>query len=318
MEGVLTTTTYPVIGRELYRGNVNTWECDEMGHMNVRFYVSKAQEALAILGHNLGLGPTHQREIGTALTVSDHHIRFLREMHAGAGLYACGGVVEHGTDWLQVYIEIRNAQTHEPAATFSTMVHHTDPDMGARIPMPKSVFPTLEADQISIPDHARPRGMTLDAPSGEASLARAEDLGMPVISQGVVQRGQCNENGLMHTQHFIGRISDGIVNFMPLLHGDGGNARTPGKVGGAAVEYRMCYHRRPRAGDIVIVRSGLKSLGERTFHLVHWVLDAVTGEAFATSEAVALSLDLEARKSLPIDPERRSIMESKIVPGLSI
>ncbi|MGF1453799.1 MAG: thioesterase family protein [Alphaproteobacteria bacterium] len=314
----MSTIATPVVGRELYRGNVNTWECDEMGHMNVRFYVSKAQEALAILGHHLGLGPTHQRETGTALTVSDHHIRFLREMHAGTGLYVCGGVVEHGQDWLQVYLEIRNAHTHEATATFTTLVHHTDPDMGARIPLPYSVSPALKADRVAIPDHARPRGMALDAPSGTASLARAEELGMPVISHGVVQRSQCNENGLMHTQHFIGRVSDGIVNFMPTLLTDGSNARTPGKVGGAAVEYRMCYARRPRAGDIVIVRSGLKSLGERTFHLVHWILDGVTGEAFATSEAVALSLDLEARKSLPIDPERRSFMETKIVPGLMI
>ena len=30
----------------LWRGNANTWECDELGHLNVRFYMAKAQEAL--------------------------------------------------------------------------------------------------------------------------------------------------------------------------------------------------------------------------------------------------------------------------------
>ena len=32
---------------EVYRGSINTWECDEMGHMNVRFYVAKMMEGLA-------------------------------------------------------------------------------------------------------------------------------------------------------------------------------------------------------------------------------------------------------------------------------
>ena len=27
-------------GLEVWRGGVNTWECDEMGHLNVRFYVA--------------------------------------------------------------------------------------------------------------------------------------------------------------------------------------------------------------------------------------------------------------------------------------
>ncbi len=307
-----------LIGWELYRGNVNTWECDEMGHMNVRFYVAKAQQALAILGYHVGLGPVHQRETGTALTVRDHHIRFLREMHAGAGLYCCGGVVNHDESSFTAYIEIRNAQTHEPTATFTMLVDHTDPDMGARIPLPASKRTSLGAHLIEIPDHGRPKGMDLETPTQKASLSLAEELGMVMISQGVVTPSQCNENGLMHTQHFIGRVSDGIVNFMPTLQPGGGTNRVAGKIGGAAVEYRMCYRRRPRAGDIVTVRSGLKALGTRTFHLIHWLLDGVTGDALATSEAVALTLDLEARKSMPIDPEARAFMETRIIPGVSV
>ena len=40
-----------------YRGGVNTWECDEMGHMNVRFYVTKAEEGLGVFASALGLTP---------------------------------------------------------------------------------------------------------------------------------------------------------------------------------------------------------------------------------------------------------------------
>ena len=34
-------------------GGVNTWECDEMGHLNVKFWVAKAMEALAGLAREL-------------------------------------------------------------------------------------------------------------------------------------------------------------------------------------------------------------------------------------------------------------------------
>ena len=33
----------------LWSGIANTWDCDEMGHMNVRVYVEKAMEGLGSL-----------------------------------------------------------------------------------------------------------------------------------------------------------------------------------------------------------------------------------------------------------------------------
>ncbi len=302
----------------LYRGNVNTWECDEMGHMNVRFYVQKTQEALGVLGHMAGLGPTHLRTTGTALTVTDHHIRFLNELRAGAGIYAVGGIVAGLPHGFRAYIELRDSLTHTPSATFNTVVEQRDPDMGARIPLPDRVRSTFPHTPGQIPDHAQPRGIQITDPDGTACMARAEELGMPVIGQGMVLRSQCNENDLMHTQHFIGRISDGVINFLPTLRPEKGEYRDDGKTGSAVVEYRVCYHARPRAGDIVMVRSGLKAVSNRTMHLVHWVLDGVTGAALATSEAIGVTLDLEARKSVPLPDDVRTHMESKVIKGLSV
>ena len=47
---------------EIGMGSVQVGECDVMGHMNVRHYVSRALEALAWLGFELGLGPAYARE----------------------------------------------------------------------------------------------------------------------------------------------------------------------------------------------------------------------------------------------------------------
>ena len=42
-------------GLEVWRGGVNTWECDRMGHLNVRFHVAHAAEGLVGLAAGLGL-----------------------------------------------------------------------------------------------------------------------------------------------------------------------------------------------------------------------------------------------------------------------
>lgn len=42
-------------GVEVWRGGVNVWECDEMGHMNVRFYVTRAMQGLVGLAAELGM-----------------------------------------------------------------------------------------------------------------------------------------------------------------------------------------------------------------------------------------------------------------------
>ena len=36
---------------DTFRGSVNTWECDEVGHMNVQFYVARASDAAFYLRH---------------------------------------------------------------------------------------------------------------------------------------------------------------------------------------------------------------------------------------------------------------------------
>ena len=59
-------------------GSVQIGECDVMGHMNVQHYISRALDALAWFGFELGLGPAYAREHGAGLVPADQHIRFVR------------------------------------------------------------------------------------------------------------------------------------------------------------------------------------------------------------------------------------------------
>jgi acyl-CoA thioester hydrolase len=57
---------------------------------------------------------------------------------------------------------------------------------------------------------------------------------------------------------------------------------------------------------------------DKAQRLAHWVLDPETGAAWATSEAVAVSLDLEARKIVPLSDEMKARLAERVTPGLSL
>ena len=86
-------TAEPLPGVEIWRGGVNTWDCDEMGHMNVRHYVVRAMEGLIGLAAELGMPQAFSPHANATLLVKEHHVRFLREAHAGAPLTMLGGVI---------------------------------------------------------------------------------------------------------------------------------------------------------------------------------------------------------------------------------
>ena len=87
--------------------------------------------------------------------------------------------------------------------------------------------------------------------------------------------------------------------------------------GGAALEYRFVYRAAAADGDLLVVKSGLKSVGAKTYVWSHWLLDGETGECFATAEAVAISMDLNTRKAIDIPPDMRAALERLVVPGIS-
>lgn len=307
-------------GVEIWRGGVNTWDCDEMGHMNVRHYVVRAMEGLAGLAAELCLPHAFTPYANATLLVKDHHIRFLREAHAGATLHMLGGVIEISDTEAKLLQLLVHSATGELAATFQTTVVHATPREGEIFPWPKITRERAEALKIDIPEKAQARSLDLSPFIPTASLERAESLGMQRIGLGALSPTECDVHGRMRAEQFIGRVSDGIGSFIGpfrdvvVEHADPAPART----GGAVLEYRIAYLAWPRAGDRVEIRSGLVGSDPRTMRVVHWMLDPATGRAWGTSEAVAITFDLDARKAVPVTPAAQAALKAHCVEGLAL
>ena len=308
------------LGVEVWRGCVNTWECDEMGHMNVRFYVARAMEGLVGLAAALGMPQAFSPDANATLQVREQHIRFLREARPGASLFMRGAVIEMGESEARLLLVLFHAGG-EPAASFQTVVAHVTPGEDPRaFGWPRHALEQAKALTTQIPSYAAARSVGLGGFVSQASLERADALGLMAISAGSIGGQDCDVFGRMRTEQFIGRVSDGIAALAAPTRAvilETAQPR-PQRIGGAVLEYRLAHLAWPRAGDRFVVRSGMAGLNDRTQRLVHWMLDPHSGKAWGTSEAVAVTLDLDARKIVAVSPAARGALEKRVIAGLAL
>ncbi|WP_417494183.1 thioesterase family protein [Maricaulis sp.] len=304
---------------EIWRGNANAWECDELGHMNVKFYLSKANEALGGLAAQTGLKNIHRADANATLLPKALHVRFLAEARPGAPLMIEGGWTGISDTGCSAVLVMRHGGTGKPAASFRIDLDHISPRDGRAFTWP-SYFPAqLEARSVTVPDFAGPRGVA-DTSSGTtaASLERADELGLAHVGLGRFTPDEVDVFGRMRTEVLLGRISNSVVNFSQAFPEEWAfhQGQTEASIGSALLECRILPHRWPRAGDGYVVRSGLKSFGPKVRNIVHWVLDPVTGRPWWTMEGVAAPMDLDARKILDLSPAVRPGLDAACIAGL--
>lgn len=98
------------------RGVVYPWECDHMGHMNVRWYAAKFDEACWQLLASLGL--TRERFVrdGAGMAAVEQRIEYKRELYAGDAVTVRSTVVEVKEKTIRMRHEMTNDVTAEVAA----------------------------------------------------------------------------------------------------------------------------------------------------------------------------------------------------------
>ena len=103
----------------VYRNSVQSWEIDQMGHMNVQFYFEKALQGCVVLWNKLGINEKPV-ELGNAyLSLARAHIRFLKEQKPGAPFFFKLGIVQLGDTVVKLYLEMIETIKQQPCAAFN-------------------------------------------------------------------------------------------------------------------------------------------------------------------------------------------------------
>jgi acyl-CoA thioester hydrolase len=305
----------------LHQGSANAWECDEMGHLNVRFHVERAVLGLAAIAAEIGMPAAFGAAATATLTPLDAHVRFLREARPGAPLRMLGGVVSCTDTEAEIYQELRHLDG-AVSSTFRLRVAHTDPATLAPFPWSSASRAALARLACAVPAHAAPRSINLNQKLAEIAMARARALGAPQTGRSVVAAPECDAFGRLRFDHFIARVSDAVPWVLADWRARGTAAAQAGdgqerKAGGAAVEFRIAPRRWPRAGDHIEVRSAITEVMPKANRLVHWLIDPVSGGGWASVEAVAISFDLVTRKAYEAPPELRDALAQLAIAELT-
>ena len=305
---------------EVYRGSAQTWECDAMGHLNVRYYMARVDDGLVALATELGLGSSHEHRLGRGLVAVEHHVRFHREVLPGAPLVMLAGILEASRFGLHVYFELRDLLLGDPAAAIQAQVRYVGRATREPGPLPEEIDERVAPLTVVAPEHGRPRGIELYPPRPKPSLDEADELGLWEIYRGPVRVADCDRHGFLTAASFMARLSEGMPSLFAALRGNEPAQTGPalGQRGWAALEYRLVYRSMPQPGDLLCVRSGLRGLGRKTLSLVHWVFEVAAGKAVGTAEAVSTRFDTETRRALPISDEDRPRLESRVIAGLTL
>ena len=102
--------------RLLDESTVQPGEIDGLGHLNVRFYLTRALRGHELLMASLGLDRKTRATAGAVLNRVDTYCRYHREQRLGARLQSYCGWLKTSADSLTAYHEIRGGG--ETAATF--------------------------------------------------------------------------------------------------------------------------------------------------------------------------------------------------------
>ena len=109
-----------------YKGIVQQWHCDHMGHMNVMWYVGKFDEATWAFFARVGLIPAELRAQDRGMAALDQHLVYKREALPGdlLEIHTRPLVIKDKT--IRFIHTMTDCQTGEVSATCELVAAHLD------------------------------------------------------------------------------------------------------------------------------------------------------------------------------------------------
>lgn len=127
--------------------------------------------------------------------------------------------------------------------------------------------------------------------------------------RGYVSMQECDEMGHMNIQHYISKSSDSSFNLRAAIGMGYAHQRESG-LGYVALEHHIRFHRELRTSDLVLIRSGIVEIREKTALLYQEMREILDDRLAATFVVDVGCLDLARRRLTPWPEETRRKMEA--------
>lgn len=290
----------------LHESTVLAEEIDSLGHMNVRYYMERMQNANRSLLDGLGFDAGALDH--SLLRPVDTYTRFRNEQFEGARLHTMGGLLTVSEGGMQSYIEIRNPETSDVAATFIVTTALIDRKTREMQTFPVAPTALSETKYIEIPQYAQPRSLTLGPVNTSVTLNELNDR-IPDIEGGGMMSGKRNTIVEPDDVDADGWLREDVeLMFLPFVKMAQQEGVQPGppvfstssgqRVGWAVMETRTMLFAQPRLDDELAYFSADLEVKAKSRLSRRWALNKQTGQLLGMSDTVGLCIDLDARRAI--------------------
>lgn len=280
---------------ETIRDTANSWECDENDHINVKSYAARFDIAVRNFLVEAGWQVPHR--IGRL-------IRYHAELRGGEPVHGTTGMValENG----QVALEHHLFASQRPGTQLSATALDVLPDVSRD---DLSAFNLPAPREQVLPKAGNLAFATMIDVTTLASLATTYRGVLPTTAFGA--QAESANGAMLRDEHLVGVISDAATHAWALAGADDAWLRTRGW-GRAAVQLQLSYGARPTAGDVVVIKTGLRARSTKTISYRHHVVNVMTEELIAIADITSLMLNLETRRAMPWPDEKLDALDAQI------
>ena len=297
-------------------------EIDSLGHMNVRHYMTRMEQANRVLIAHLGIDAATLAD--SFLRRTDSYMRFRREQFEGATLHATGGVLDSDEEGMRSYVEITNPDSGDLAATF--IVTTALIDSATRRPLALRE-PEGPVAYVEVPDFARPRSLSLGGANPSVSLEELDARIPDVEGEGMMSGRRditIDESDVNAASWLREDVELMFLPFAKMSQAAGFKQGPPPfqtaeghRIGWAVMEGRMQTFGQPRLGDELAYRSADVGLEEKSRRSRRWAFDKGTGKLLGIHDTLGVCIDLEARRAVPWPDELRQQIARHLQPDLA-
>lgn len=269
---------------ESYRGDVEAWECDAFGHMNIAFYSERFGDAAASLLFRLA--PTRHFRTVSLL------VRYRRELRAGAAITIRSAVLGVGEGAKRErQVRIGHELTAEEGAV------------------------ATEAEHIVAPRDAKMRTGLKSALETAATAWNAEPFApvkLPMTHGALpslrdrVKSWELDETGRLSLVGHVRRFSTAVTHVMSAV-GMSAAYIAHERRGFATFESRLALSPwQPGAGAEVAATSGFLTVGRSSVTMVHDLIEVKGGDRIARLYLAGVHFDLDCRRATPMPETMRA------------
>lgn len=287
-----------------YRGVVDAWECDQMGHLNVQFYMSRASEAFGHLQNAIGLNPARIREEKKDFRLKTLRIQYKSELHPGSIVHGVSGIRRIDGNILTGFTHLWDTAFDKLSAIYEFTAQFTDLVSDEAAPCPNDIFDAAAAMADPHSD------LYTAAPMKSVLMARRHMDHMFDSSRTAVDVWECDAFDHIEMRHIVGRFSDAATHAMTAVGLSREAVRTR-NLGSAALDYYAEFHSPIRRSRPIVLRSGILEAAGKIFTFGHNLIDLDTGEIAVTATVLGCYFDMSTRKSVPLPEEYQNYPREK-------